>query len=227
MGTDLEETKPMGNWYRRIYAEAFRRMGVPLTVVTMPTARMTAAVDQGEIHGQASRLRAYADSHPDQLRVEEVLHEVRLLLHAFGPAPKTGDPQRLDDLATGKWLVEYKRGVVICEQLLKPRLPAERLSDVTSVEQGLKKLKAGRTDLYCDFDLAVRGELAMPEFKGGAGFRHALDLGIGLPLYPYVHTRRAELAPRLAEALRQMKAEGLIERYLREAEAEVEPGGVR
>jgi hypothetical protein len=220
MATDLDETTPYGKWYRRIYAEAFRRMGVPLKVETLPTARVTVSADQGEVHGQGSRVFAYADSHPNQLRVDEVLHEVRLVLFAFGPANRPDQPRRIEDLAGGKWLVEYRRGVAICEQKLKPLVAAERLSDVTTIDQGLKKLKAGRTDFYCDFDTGVQNELLMPAFKGEAGYRNALDLGVGIPLYPYVHKSRAELAPRLAETLRRMKAEGLIERYRREAEQE-------
>lgn len=220
MGTDLEESKPMGQWYRRIYGEAFRRLGVPLTVVVAPTARLTLLADQGEIHGQASRVFAYADSHPEQMRVEEVLHEVRLALFAFGPPARSGDPRRTEDLATGKWTVEYRRGVAICEKLLAPVVPPAQLSDVTSVEQALRKLKSGRADFYCDFDLSVRNDLLTPAFGGTAGFRQALDLNVGLPLYPYVHRSRAELAPRLAEALREMKREGLIDRYRRDVERE-------
>lgn len=220
MGTDLEESKPMGRWYRRIYGEAFRRLGVPLTIVVAPTARLTILADQGEIHGQGSRVFGYADSHLDQVRVEEVLHEVRLALFAFGPPSRAGDPRRIEDLATGKWSVEYRRGVAICEKLLAPVVPPAQFSDVTSVEQALRKLKSGRADLYCDFDLSVRNDLLTPVFGGTAGFRQALDLNVGLPLYPYVHRSRAELAPRLAETLREMKREGLIDRYRRDAELE-------
>jgi polar amino acid transport system substrate-binding protein len=220
MGTDLEESKPMGQWYRRIYGEAFRRMGVPLTIMVAPTARLTILTDQGEIHGQASRIFGYADTHPDQVRVEEVLHEVRLVLFAFGPPAPSGDPRRIADLATGRWTVEYRRGVAICEKLLAPVVPPGQLSDVTSVEQALRKLKSGRADLYCDFDLSVRNDLLTPAFGGTAGFRQALDLNVGLPLYPYLHRSRAELAPRLAETLREMKREGLIDRYLRDVERE-------
>lgn len=222
MGTDVEETKLYGKWYRRVYGEAFRRMGVPLTVALVPTARLTTMADQGEVHGQPSRILAYVNAHPNQVRVEEALHQVRLALFAFGAAANPDQPGRLEDLAAGRWQVEYRRGVDICEQTLKPVLPAGRLSDVTSVEQGLKKLRAGRTDLYCDFDAAVRNELLGPTFKAETGYRMALDLGVGFPLYPYMHKSRAGLAPRLAETLRKMKAEGLIERYFRDAERELE-----
>lgn len=221
MGTDADETTHTGKWYGRIYREAFHRMGVPLTITAAPTARLTTLADQGDVHGQGSRVFAYADAHPNQLRVEESLHTVRLLLHAYGPETQANSPRRLGDLAVGKRLVEYRRGVAICEQMLKPLLPAEQLSDVTSIEQGLRKLKSGRTDLFCDFDLAVRNELMQPAFRGETGFRKALDLEVGMPLFPYIHKSRAELLPRLAETLRAMKAEGLIERYYAEAEREI------
>lgn len=48
-----------------------------------------------------------------------------------------------------------------------------------------------------------------------------------LQLYPYLQRRHAALAPRLAATLRQMKAEGLFERYrvevLRQLAAEMRP----
>lgn len=222
LGTDTEEATLIGKWYRRVYRDAFQRMGVALTVVVFPTARLTVVADQGEVHGQASRVFAYADAHPHQLRVDESVHDVRLSLFAFAPVAQSPDPRRIEDLATGKWLVEYRRGVAICENALKPLVAAGRLSDVTSTEQGLKKLKAGRTDLYCDFDLAVQSELLTPELKGISGYRTALGLDLGLPLYPYIHKSRAELAPRLAETLRKMKAEGLIDRHFRDSKRELE-----
>ena len=219
MGTDADETTLMGKWYRRIYGEAFRRMGVPLTVVVSPVARLTVIADQGDVHGQPSRVYAYADAHPNQLRVEESVHEARLALYAFGPSAQ---PDRIEDLATGKWRVEYRRGVAICEKMLKPLLAEGLLSDVTGAEQGLKKLRAGRTGLYCDLDLAIRSALLAPEFAGAGGYRKALDLKVGLALHPYVHKSRADLAPRLAEALKQMKADGLIERYFHDVVREME-----
>ena len=222
MGTDAEEATLVWRWYGRIFGEAFRRIEVPLTMESSPAARLTVIADQGLVHGQTARLFAYADAHPNQLRVDEPIYEVRIALHAFGPASPSGDPQRLADLQTGKWRVEYRRGVAICEQTLKPLVAAGQLSDVTGAAQGLKKLRAGRSELFCDVDISVRNALASAEFKGLTGYRQVLDLGVGMPLYPYVHRSRADLAPRLAQALKAMKAEGLIERYFGEAQRELE-----
>lgn len=221
MGSDSEESSLTGKWYRRIYAEAFRRLGVPLTITVSPTARLSILADEGQVDGQTTRLAIYAEAHPNQRRLKESVHEVRLALFAFQHETRSAYPQRLEDLTTGNWLVEYRRGVAICEKTLKPLLPAERLSDITSAAQGMQKLKAGRTDLYCDFELAVQSELLTPDYRGVNGFRPVMDLGVRLPLYPYVHKSRAELAPRLASVLKKMKTEGLIERYLREVQREL------
>lgn len=223
MGTDAEEGTLVWKWYERIFGEAFHRLGVPLSWVSLSAARLTAMADAGDVHGQTARLASYADAHPTQMRVGDAYYEVRVALHAFGPG-SADLPQRLDDLPAGKWRVEYRRGVAICEQRLKPLVAPEQLSDVTSVGQGLKKLKAGRTDLYCDLDIAVLNELAKPEFRQPGGFRPAIDLGIGLPLHAYIHSSRGELAPRLAATLRKMKAEGLIERYFHDAGRELGQG---
>lgn len=222
MGTNTEENSLSGKWHRRIYGEAFRRMGVPLTVVTMPIERLTVMANAGEVHGQPLRLAVYAQAHPNQLRVDEVVHDMRLALYGFDPGARAGYPNRLEDLATGKWTVEYQRGILLCEKTLKPLVPADKLSDITSTAQGMNKLRAGRTDLFCDFDVNLNTELLKPEFKGATGFRPVLDLGLALPLYPYVHKSRADLAPQLAATLKKMKAEGLIERYLVEAKRELE-----
>ncbi|MFH1873210.1 MAG: hypothetical protein ABIK82_23830 [Pseudomonadota bacterium] len=222
MGTDAEEASLVWRWYGRIYGEAFRRMDVPLSMESSPAARLTVIADQGEVHGQTARLFAYADAHPGQVRVDEPIYEARIALHAYGPALQSGGPRRLADLQTGQWRVEYRRGVAICEQTLKPLVAAARLSDVTSAAQGLKKLKAGRSELFCDVDISVRNALASAEFKGVTGYRQALDLGVGMPLYPYLHRSRADLAPGLADALKAMKAEGLIERYFADAQRELE-----
>ena len=222
MGTDQEETSLVGKWYRRIYGEAYRRMGVPLSIVTLPTMRLTVMADAGEVDGQPNRLAVYAAEHPNQIRVDEVLFETKLSLYAFDPEDRGSYPKRLEELTSGKWMVEYRRGVVLCEKVLKPLLPADKLSDIANTDQGMKKLQGGRTHLLCDFTLGVEAQLLTPEFKGIAGFRPVLDLGVTLALYPYVHKNRAELAPRLAETLKKMKAEGLIDRYFREAKREIE-----
>lgn len=221
MGTDYDDGTISGRWMRRIYGEAFKRLGLSLDIVIASTKRLSALSDDGSIDGEFLRIHGYATAHPGLVRVEESPFSVLFALY-------TADPQlrleRLEDLRGSRASGEYRRGVLVCENSLKPLLPAERLADVNTTEQGLKKLLARRSDFLCDIDVAVQNELASADFKGTKGIRKLLDLGSPLPLYPYLQKKHADLAPRLAATLKQMKAEGLIERYRVDAERELGAG---
>jgi polar amino acid transport system substrate-binding protein len=222
LGTGGEPDSLPGKWYRRIFSEAFRRLNIPLTVVTLPLARLGIAANNGEVDGQPSRLWTYADANPNQIRVNEAIHESRIMLYAFTPAVKSPLPKRVEDLAKGAWRINYRRDVLVCEQLLKPLVPANKLSSLTHTEQGMKMLMVGHTDLYCSFDISVQSELLTPQFKGVTGFIPVIDLQASQSVYPYLHKSRADLAPKLADTLKKMKAEGLIERYFHDSLREME-----
>jgi len=164
-----------------------------------------------------SRIYAYADAHPDLVRVEEPVLDFSFALFSADPSLRL---QRLEDLATSHYIVEYRRGILMCENTLAKYVPAERLSNVTGTEQGVKKLVAGRTDLYCDIETYVPEALRAPEFKGVTTVRKVLRFA-SVPTYPYLHKKHAALAARLAATLRQMRAEGLLGDYPLQAEREM------
>lgn len=196
-------------WVRLIYDEAFRRLGVPFQLEHFTLARRAALAEAGRIDGETSRIYSYGDSHPHLVRVEESLIDLGFALYTANPALRLA---RIEELRSTGYLVEYRRGIKICEDNLRPLIAAERLSDVPTTEQGLKKLAFRRTDLYCDIDAYVLQELQSPEFKG-AEVRKVVSIGNAVPTYPYLNKKHAALAPRLAAVLKQMKAEGLIEVY--------------
>jgi polar amino acid transport system substrate-binding protein len=214
IGTDQEEATFTGMWQRRIYAEAFRRLGLPAEFPYYPTKRLSALVESGELDGEMLRLHSYGVAHPEQVRVGEAVVEVRLALYTASPDLSLA---RLEDLAGTGWQGHYRRGVLFCENTLKAVVPAQRLAEVTTTAQGLKSLLAGHTAFLCDIDLAVANVLYSPEFQGHKRVRELLAMGPPEPLYPYLHKKNTELAPRLAAVLRQMKAEGLVERLRLEA----------
>jgi hypothetical protein len=204
--------------FERLYAEAFRRLGVPLQVVEDSLTRRAALSDAGAIDGEMARVRAYGDAHPNLVRVEEPIFDFSFALYSANPEIRLA---RLGDLAGTSYLVEYRRGILVCEEALGKLVPPERLSDVPTTEQGVKKLLAGRTDLFCELgDYYVEDVLRAPEYRGNV--LHLVLRFATLPTYPYLHQKHAALAPRLAAVLRQMKAEGLFEAWLREAQPERE-----
>lgn len=193
-----------------IYTEAFKRLGIPFLMEHYTLARGAAMVEQGQADAELSRVYEYGADKPYLVRVEESIVDLGFSLYTANPALRL---ERLEDLRSSNHVVEYRRGLLLCETALKPLVPAARLSDVATREQGLKKLLAGRTDLYCEIDVYVQQELRSPEFKGVADVRKVASIGKSMPTYPYLNKKHAELAPRLAAVLKQMKAEGLIEAY--------------
>lgn len=209
IGVDVDPNTFANRWATLVFTEAFRRLGVSIQINNYPLARRTLLVEHGDIDIDSGRVRAYGDAHPQLVRVEEPFVEYSFGLFAANPALQL---PRLEALRTTDWLVEYRRGILMCEKTLKPLLPSDRLSDISSEEQGLNKLLADRTDLYCDLDYVVQEVLNAAEFKGAKRIRKALGLG-SIPIYMYLQARHAELAPRLAVIFKKMKVEGLMGVY--------------
>ena len=218
IATNQPENTYEGKWQRRIYEEAFKRLGVPFEVTLMPTLRMTTMADSGAVDGQFVRVFGYADAHPEQVRVEEPIYQVMFGLWVSNPALNLS---RLGDLAATDWIGIYRRGVEQCQNSLSGMLPSERLSSVSTPELGLRMLLAGRVDFYCELDAAVLNALYLPEFKNVTAVRPLLMYGDTIALHPYLHKKHAELASRLAAVLKQMKADGSLERFRREVKYEL------
>ncbi|TFV39383.1 hypothetical protein E4K66_13320 [Bradyrhizobium frederickii] len=218
MATDQSESTFEGKWQRQTYEEAFKRLGIPIEVITMPAQRGTVMVDSGAVDGQFLRVFAYADSHPEQVRVEEPIYDVVFGLWVSKPELSL---QRLADLEATNWSGIYRRGVELCQRSLSPLVPAERLSTISTEEIGVRMLLAGRVDFYCDLDVSINNALYGAEFKNVTSIRPLLTFGNPIPLYPYLNKRHAELGTRLAVVLRQMKAEGLLERIRQQVREEL------
>lgn len=200
-----------------VYGEAFRRLGIPLQIEHYTLARRTALVEEGIADGESSRVYAYGATRPHLVRVEESIIDLDFALYTANPKIQL---QHLDDLRNSKLLVEYRRGILLCEKTLRGLVAPERLSDVPTHQQGMRKLIAGRTDLYCELEPYVKELLDTPEFKN-TPVRKVISVGDAVPTYPYLNKRHAELAPRMAAVFKQMKAEGLLDAYRRQVEREL------
>lgn len=217
MAADTAPNTYVFRWISLIYGEAFKRLGVPLQISTYSLARRSALVNEGAIDGEVSRIYAYADAHPDLIRVEEPVMDFTFALFTANPDLHL---KRLEELSDGTLTVEYRRGILMCENSLKKFVSGERLSNVTSTEQGVKKLVAGRTDVYCDIDVYVPEVLHSPDLRHVSAVRKLFNIA-SVPTYPYLYKKHASLAPRLATVLKQMKAEGLLDKYPLQAQREM------
>lgn len=209
MATHQLPTSFQGQWVRRIYTEAFRRLGVPMEVQTIPLQRMTEMLDRGEIDGDVGRVHGHGLAHPELVRVEEPMYDIVFGLYTLDRAIEL---KRVEDLGDKPWTATYVRGVAICERLLKAHLQPENLSPIGADEQGLEMLAMKRVDFYCAANHTFADVASRQRHHKLPPPRMALSMGT-VQLYPYLHHRHAALALRLATVLSEMRAEGLIERY--------------
>lgn len=207
----------LGRWWRLIYAEVFRRLEIPVRFEDYSSKRASLEADEGLVDGEPGRILDYQSAHPSLLRIEEPL--LTLNFSAFVASAAIGPLNGWESLRDTAWRVEYQRGIRISENNLPGLVPPEKLSSVTEPIQGLRKLAAGRTDVYVDEESGILTALQTPEFKG-SGIRVAGIMATGV-IYPYVLRKHAALAPKMAAIIRSMKAEGAIVSYRWQVEREL------
>jgi ABC-type amino acid transport substrate-binding protein len=172
-------------------------------------------LDSGTVDGEGIRMAGYEQTHPNAVMVTEPIVSTTLIAIAKDPAIQL---ETWEDLQDTNYRVDYYRGIAPAERILPNVVKAENLSAVSEPVQAFKKLVAGRVDVYVDLDGTIMALLQLPEFQN-SGIR-VLDVKEEIFNYPYLHKRHADLAPKLAEALKQMKAEGLFEQYMQQAQQE-------
>lgn len=214
VGTTRPEDTVVGQWTRDIYTEAFRRMGAKVRFEVHPVMRLGQLLDNGDIDVEASRGFNFAKDLPSVVRVDESIFEMVPALFVIEPSYSI---KHLSELADKPWRVALPRGLVECERPLVSLLTPDRIVDVGITEQAVKMLLTGRVEFICGLDIVVLAMPRTPEYRGMSAVRKLIDVADVLPLYPHLNKRHKDIAPLLAATLRQMKAEGLIQRYRQEA----------
>jgi len=204
-----------GVWLEMIYREAVRRIGFQLEYRVYPAKRASALADSGAVDGEIHRVMSYGTDHPNLILVPAPHFFTSFA--AYGLAP-----MKLSDgwhsLGADRLRVEYRAGVVYCEQKLPSVVPAIRLSAAYRINLCLRKLLHHRTDIYVDDERSVDLELQDDEFKGSMIRRLAIMEVVGT--FSYLNKRHSNLVPRLAEVLNDMRREGTIEKYRKQAYGE-------
>ena len=211
VGTEGVKNSMYGKWLTLIFTEAFRRLGYEFQYDGYPAARASAMSDAGEVDGEISRVFEYDTTHPNLIRVEEVLYSTNFVAFAVNPGIVLHGWKSLQG-TTHK--VEYRRGVKLSQSELSLVVAPENLSSVTTAEQGLKKLIVGRTDLYVDVEFTIveaMKRLNPDDFDVSALYQAGIMQAVYA--YAYLHKKHAALVPQAIEVLKAMKQEGVFEHY--------------
>ncbi|MHB1216307.1 MAG: substrate-binding periplasmic protein [Thiobacillus sp.] len=187
-----------------VVGEAFRRAGVKLKLVKLPAERALLNANAGIEDGDMARIAGLETQYPNLIRVPE-----KVLDWSFAAFSR-------DASLSGNWesirqqQVGHIRGWKIYEQQLAG---APHVLSVDDAGQLFRLLDRNRVKvaLYARW----MGEALMRQ-QGIEGI-HALEPPLATrEMFIYLHKRHAAIVPRLAAALRAIKAEGLYDRLYRE-----------
>lgn len=198
--------------FQLVADDAFGKLGYDVEIRNYPPLRASREADAGNVDGEAGRTSQYGDTHPALVRADEVIVVIRI-------AAFTTDPNiRLDgwdSLKDTPYRIDYRSGYELTKVRLERTVPAARLTGVVDGQAGMQRLALGISDLYIDTN--EFGQLMMDKMPERYGKVRVAGWMEQLPLYFYLHRRHAALAPRLAAVLRQMRADGALDRYVEQA----------
>lgn len=189
--------------------EAFRRVGLEFKLVSLPSERSLHAANLGEVDGEGLRVAGLATQYPNLVQVPERFLGVSFV--AFAKDASIRLDQRWDSLKP------YSVAHIIGWKMFEANATTARVvNKVDKPEQMFRMLEGDRVQLalYTRADgqalvrsLGLRGIVALaPALKD-------------VDMYLYLHRRHEALAPRVAQALREMKADGSYQRLLTAAQA--------
>jgi polar amino acid transport system substrate-binding protein len=187
-----------------VASEAFRRAGVKLKLVKLPAERALRNANAGIGDGELARIAGLEAQYPNLVRVPEKL--IDWTFSAF--SRDASIPARWEVIRQHQ--VGHIKGWKIYEQQLAG---APHVISVDDAAQLFRLLELDRIEVAL-YGRWVGDALVLQQGIKGV---HALEPPLATrEMFIYLHKRHAALAPRLAEALRAIKAEGLYDRLYRE-----------
>jgi polar amino acid transport system substrate-binding protein len=199
-------SRPDGTGFEdRIVAEACRRIGFEARMERQPSERCLLSAESGAVDGVYVRVAGLSPRYQGLVMVREPMSE-----YAFTAFT------RRRDLRIVSWsdLRPYRVGAVIGWKLVEDNTrEMPRLTMVRDEEALFTLLAQDRADVVIGGLYAGR---RIARAKGLADVR-AIEPPLALkPMYIYLNHRNASLAPRLSAALRAMRADGTLDRLMRE-----------
>ncbi len=204
----------------RILTEAYGRIGIEVERQRFPAPRSLSMANRGTIDGELHRPILNRDEFPNLIKIPVPILYGELVVFT----------KDVDFEITG-WdsLKPYTFGIQASTQETSVREKGIQAELVTDADQLFKKLASGRNDIIViprglGMDV-LKSMLALPP----EGIDPEALQGIRIlepplqrdALYHYLHTKHAELVPKITAVLQEMEEEGLLQRIKEEFEAEV------
>ncbi|MHB1083994.1 MAG: substrate-binding periplasmic protein [Thiobacillus sp.] len=202
---DPPYTTPDGKGFLDIVAvEAFRRAGVQLRLVKLPAERALINANAGIEDGDMARIAGLEGLYPNLIRVAE-----KLIDWEFAAFSKNAVLPAQWDVLRAR-LTGHIRGWKIYEKELAGAPFVVSSDDAT---QMFRQLRLDRVEVVLYERMLGLSLLKRQHIQGVYPLEPPLAKR---EMFIYLNKRYAALAPKIAEALRAIKAEGLYDRLYRE-----------
>ncbi|WP_028103793.1 substrate-binding periplasmic protein [Pseudoduganella violaceinigra] len=186
----------------RVVQAAAQRAGIPAQARAVPAERALALANSGATDGDVGRIEGLDQQYRNLVRVPEPVYHYSAFAFAL---TKLDVGAGWDDLRGHT--VCIRRGIKLFE-LRTGGMRRQLLDDEVSV---MRMLRSGGCELALlePNNPAVKAEMAAhpPLYQ----LQPPLEV---TPLYLYLHKRHAGLVPRFAEALKQMRQDGTLQKIL-------------
>ncbi|MBI5110044.1 MAG: transporter substrate-binding domain-containing protein [Rhodocyclales bacterium] len=184
--------------------EAFRRIGLEFKLVSLPSERSLHSANLGEVDGEGLRIAGLGGQYPNLVQVPE--RYIGISFVAFARDATIRLDQGWESLKLHR--VAFINGWKMFEANASG---ARSVSKVDKPEQLFLMLDGGRIDLA----LYTRADgVALARGMGLAAIAPIAPALKDADMYLYLNKKHAALAPRLAQVLREMKADGSYNRIL-------------
>lgn len=204
------QSDPTTQWLIALGTEAFARLGIDFEFIDLPPRRVAHYGDSGKIDGDIGRIYNYSDLHPNLVRIEE--HTVVIHFSAFS-LDSSIKLDKWDSLRNTDYKVEYRLGIKGSEIGVKSVVDSENQSIAKNIEEGMRKLKAGRTDIYVDTRDFVLKFMESDIYKSLNIDLYEVGIMQTISSHMHLNKKYLYLAPLVSEELRKMKSEGIFDYY--------------
>ena len=187
----------------KVLKEALSRIGYDLKVVVLPAERSLLMTKSGGVDGELLRTRGIEDDYPDLIRVAEPLVDVEFVVFSLQSDNQIKDWASLKDKTVG---------VVVGMKIIEENVPeGSHVSRVRTANQLFGMVKNKRIK-YAAFVRDI-GESFLKN-NGIEGIFASQDTLSSVPTYTYLNKKHRDLAPKIAQSLREMKSDGTFQKIL-------------
>jgi polar amino acid transport system substrate-binding protein len=197
----------------RLLTEIYRRAGLHLQIDVQPAPRASLTALSDKADGELIRIASYGQTYPQLLRVDPSFY--RVSVRAYSLPARAVSVQSRDDLK--HYSLGSIRGMVYVQEMTEHH-PALTLTQ--NPLQLFRMLAAGRIDVVLCTTQAAQSSIAELGLKD-------LDSSPELArfeLHHYLHMRRKDVAPRVAEVIRRLRDSGELELLTTQYEAAAQSG---